>query len=452
MVTAQLASFLVNLKFDDLTKKAVEETKNAIIDTLGICIRGSAYDSSKTLLSCLDTVDIKRESTLWGLKKRASVVEAAFYNSATSHTVEMDDWHREGTVHPGCVVIPATLAVAEEVNATGKDVIVATACGYEVVAKIGMAAQGTQQERGFHPTGTCGVFGATASASKLYKMSEKQVRVAFGIAGSFTGGLLEYQSNGAWTKRLNPANATKAGVFAARLAKAGFFGPETILEGKAGFLQAYSNSFSLDFLKTDTKNGFQIEKVSRKPYPSCRHTHASIDAVFNIKSKNQIDCSKINEIIVESYDRVVEATVKPENRKYRPQTEVDGQFSLPFCLSIALHFGQITPEHFTTPFLSNKSILKTASKVKVRGIKEFNELYPAQNPSRVIIRTDTGEYSDTVYEAKGDPGNPLVSEKIDEKFVMLVSSIFGNDVNYHYLLKQLRQLEEIDTVHDLSYF
>ncbi|NLC12213.1 MAG: MmgE/PrpD family protein, partial [Firmicutes bacterium] len=262
----------------------------------------------------------------------------------------------------------------------------------------------------------------------------------------------EYQSNGAWTKRLNPANATKAGVFAARLAKAGFFGPETILEGKAGFLQAYSNSFSLDFLKTDTKNGFQIEKVSRKPYPSCRHTHASIDAVFNIKSKNQIDCSKINEIIVESYDRVVEATVKPENRKYRPQTEVDGQFSLPFCLSIALHFGQITPEHFTTPFLSNKSILKTASKVKVRGIKEFNELYPAQNPSRVIIRTDTGEYSDTVYEAKGDPGNPLVSEKIDEKFVMLVSSIFGNDVNYHYLLKQLRQLEEIDTVHDLSYF
>ena len=452
MSTNHLSQFLEQITFSDLSAKSVEEAKNAVIDTLGICIRGSSYESSKVIYSCLETIntDSDDKSGLWGLDQKASSTEAAFYNSATAHTVEMDDWHRDGTVHPGCVVIPAALAIAEAINASGKDLLVAIASGYEIVARIGMAAQGTQQERGFHPTGTCGVFGAAAAAGKLYGLSKQQLNMAFGIAGSFTGGLLEYQSNGAWTKRLNPASATKAGVYAAKLAEAGFIGPETILEGKAGFLKAYSNSYSLEIIDNlSSKDTLQIEKISRKPYPSCRHTHAAIDAILNIFSKSDIAIEDIKEINVESYDRVIEATMRPEERKYRPQSQVDGQFSLPFCLALAVYYREIAPEYFSEEFFKQNKLLELTSKVKASATKELNDLYPAQNPARVIVKTGSAEYSNTVYDPKGDPENPLTAEMIDNKFIMLAKPVIGQ-AKSKSLLEALHHLEQLKTIRDLS--
>lgn len=424
MLALELAHHLRSFSYEDLPLSAVEAAKKCITDFVAIALQGSRADSSKVLREVMMDGTGKNESTILGTGKKSAAPVAALINGTAAHAVEMDDFHREAAVHPGVVVIPAALAVAEELGKSGKDLLFAVIVGYEAMIRIGKASAGTPYERGFHPTSIFGAFGAAMAAAFLYDLTIEQTGIALGIAGSFTGGLLEYKSNGSWTKRLNVGLAAQVGVNAARLARQGFTGPLTILEGRFGFLRAYSNDYDLEPLKRPGEK-FAVEEISFKPYASCRFTHSPVDAFLRVIRENGIEISEIEDISVETHAMAVRATMEPAGRKYRPQTAVDAQFSIPYCLGLAAVLGQISPDYFTPDYLHREDILRIASLVKATVNQKYTELFPEKNVARVTVITKHGKFDAEVLDSKGDPENPLTEKELENKFKMLAGGVIS---------------------------
>jgi 2-methylcitrate dehydratase PrpD len=401
------------------SEKAIDSGKKCLLDTLGVLIKGRSYSSMSPLNHFLSGLQDKGPSTAIGFGKLPAA-EAAFYNGTAAHSVEMDDFHRSATVHPGVVVVPAALAVAEEVGASGEEVLKSILGGYEAMVRVGELCSGVPYKKGFHPTSLCGVFGASAASSYLYRLPQETAMMAFGIAGNFASGLLEYKTNGSWTKRLNAGWASKTGIIAAQLANAGFTGPETILEGRFGFLQAFADSFSLEGFEWDRKAKWAIEDISFKPYASCRFTHAPIDAFLKILKENKISPEAIEHIQVRTHEMAVAATLEPKQRKYRPEEPVDAQFSIPYCLALAAQYRSVLPEHFESQYLRQEDILAIAAKVTGTSDPKYTGLFPGQNGSRVKVKIGERLYAEEVLNAKGDPENPLTKSELETKFRKLV--------------------------------
>lgn len=447
MLAFELANRLLSIHYQDLPLDAIKSAKRCIADFAAVAIKGFAADSSRVLRKVfLDGIS-KEESLVFGTGKKTIAPIAALLNSAAAHAVEMDDFHREAAVHPGVVVVPAALAVGEELGKNGKELILAVTTGYEAMIRIGKACLGTPYDKGFHPTAIFGVFGAAMTAASLYKLSIEQTAIALGIAGSFTGGLLEYKSNGSWTKRLNVGLAVQFGINAARLARQGFTGPLTIFEGKFGFFRAYSTNYNLELFRVPYEK-FAIQEVSLKPYASCRFTHSPVDAFLSLLKENEVKIDEILEICVDTHAMAVRATMEPAQRKYRPKTAVDAQFSIPYCLGLAAVMGRISPDYFEPDYLNREDILKVASLVRANISRQYTEVFPGKNAARVTVKTIRGEFSAEVIDAKGDPENPLTEKEFADKFKMLTESVMTprraeNLLETLYNLEMMRSLQPL---------
>src|SRR5260370_37786592 len=190
----------------------------------------------------IERIGASGSSSIIGTGVRTSPGCAALANGAAAHAVELDDTHNAGSIHLGVVMFSTALALAEaREDITPEHFLIAVIAGYEAAARIAMAVQPKEHYLlGFHPTSTCGVFGAAVTASKLLDLSAEHMLSALGIAGSMAAGSLEFLREGSWTKRLHAGLAAQSGIQAAMLAADGFRGPSTILEGRDGFLAGYS--------------------------------------------------------------------------------------------------------------------------------------------------------------------------------------------------------------------
>src|SRR5205807_9160117 len=202
-------------------------------------IRGSTLPSSLAVYQMLEQMAIGSTitATIFGRQERAEAAWAALVNGIAAHGLEMDDVENRSSLHPGVVVFPAVLALAEQLGTAVTDFYAAVVAGYEVTLRVGAALNpAAAYERGFHPTAVCGTLGAAAASARLLNLSPEQTNMALGIAGSMAAGSMAYLHDGAWTKRLHPGWACHSGIIAARLAAGGFVGPSDILEGPYGFL------------------------------------------------------------------------------------------------------------------------------------------------------------------------------------------------------------------------
>ncbi len=239
--TADLARFCAQLQNEDLSTTVRERIRYVLLDHLSVTLRGSTLPSSLAAYQMLEQTAIGSTgiATIFGRQERAEASWAALANGVASHGLEMDDVENRSSLHPGVVVFPAALALAEQTGSTPADFYSAVAAGYEVTLRVGAALNpASAYERGFHPTAVCGTFGAAAASARLLRLAPEQTNMALGIAGSMAAGSMAYLHEGAWTKRLHPGWACHAGITAARLAAAGFIGPASILESSYGFLYA----------------------------------------------------------------------------------------------------------------------------------------------------------------------------------------------------------------------
>ncbi|MBS0559081.1 MAG: MmgE/PrpD family protein, partial [Proteobacteria bacterium] len=288
-ITEQLAAFTAGISLGDLPPEVTHRARLLVLDLVGNIVR-ARHDAESTpaFLATVRAVGMAAgNSGVFGDSARYTPAGAAFLNGALAHSLDFDDTHAAASLHPGAPVIPATLAAGEMAGASGATVLAAIIAGYEITCRIALALPaGEHYDRGFHPTATCGAFGAACAAARVFGLDAGQVAGALGTVLSQAAGSLQFLANGAWTKRFQVGWAASNGLVAATLVREGFRGASEALEGRHGFMRAYAPNPTPERAVRDLGTTFELMHTAVKPYPSCRYGHAGIDAALALRSEH----------------------------------------------------------------------------------------------------------------------------------------------------------------------
>jgi 2-methylcitrate dehydratase PrpD len=386
-----------------------------VLDWLGAAVAGLDSDPGRIMVEHSGEQPLGPSSCL-GLPDGRSTQVAALHNGVISHVVEMDDVHRAATIHPAVVVVPAALAVAEQIGASGRDFLTAVTLGYEVAIRVGEAVGKTHYFH-WHNTSTCGVFGATAAAGWLLGLDRERMTWALGNAGSQAGGLWEFIADGAMSKVLHAGRAAANGVLAAELAALGFTGARKILEGRQGFFAATSPDGNPAAVTDGLGEAWKLPGASIKPYPSCRHTHAAVDAALALRQSHQVSVDDVDRVEIDAYQSTLDLTDNPT-----PAHPYAAKFSVHYCVARALADGALRPSDFTDDLIRQPNLRDLMLRTTARLDPELNALAPQQLPARVRLKMRDGRTLEhEVRAAKGDPEAPLTEDELTAKFHALVA-------------------------------
>lgn len=427
-VTQALARFASELRFEQLPTEVIERTKLLFMDLSGIIVRSQDLDSTLAMKEALRELDLdKGDIQVLGSTERWRPQAAALLAGAAAHSLDFDDTHAPAQLHPGAPVIAAALAAAQMVGADTRALITAIVAGYEVMIRVALGLPVLLHgQRGFHPSATVGVFGATAAAGNLLGLDPTQMEHAFGTALSESAGTGQFAVNGAWTKRFHVGNAAAGGVLAATLARRGYTGATQALEGREGFFNLYSPDPQPEKAMQGIGTEWEILRSGLKPYPCCRGIHAPLDAVMKLHAAHSIDISRIESVRVGMANRSLFVVGEPQARRRNPQNVVDCQFSTHLCLSIALKHRRMGWDDYE-PALADPEIRALMQRIDVYEDAECEKNFPTAFSGVVEIRTTDGQtWKEFVYAPRGEPETMLTPAELRAKFSLLVRDALGD--------------------------
>ena len=427
-VTAQLASYCASLDFAVLPAGVQERTRFLVLDLAGNILRGRHdAESTPALLAAARALGLAAgNAAVLGDCARYTPAGAALLNGALAHSLDFDDTHAAGTLHPGAPVIPAALAAAEMAGADGRTVLSAIVAGYEVTCRLALALPGGDHyDRGYHPTATCGAFGAAAAAARVFGLPASGVEDAFGIALSQAAGSLQFLANGAWTKRFQVGWSAMAGLAAGVLAREGFRGAAEAFEGKAGFLRAYAPNPAPERALQDLGTAWELMNTAVKPYPSCRYGHACVDAAIALRAEHGLEPAEIEAVTMGLPNKGMLLVGAPLAYKQNPQNVVDGQFSGPFVVACGLATGHMGWDSYA--LLKDPTVRALLPKIACAEDPEIQALFPAFMAGKLTVRARGEEFVRTVKVAKGEPDNFLTEAELRAKFHGLADAVLGPD-------------------------
>jgi len=450
-LTRTLAHYCHALNSQQLGTQESEQVKHLLLDYLGVTIRGSQTESSRPVHQMLLRWPAPGRCSVLGTTATTSPEEAALANGTAAHSLELDDTHRAGSIHLGVVMFSTAIALSEALPAVRSDSFFpAVVAGYEVAARLGRALQPKfHYELGFHPTATCGVFGAAVTAGKLLGLTEEQMIWAMGIAGSMAAGSLEFLAEGAWTKRLHPGVAAKNGILAAKLAAEGFRGPTTILEGRDGFLAADSRESKPELVLQDLGKTFEILRTSIKPHACCRYMQAPIDGLIDLAVAHDLRPEHVERVEVAVLEAGWPLVCEPGERKYTPTNTVDAQFSMPFGAALALTFRAANLEQFAAYNFNSPQLRRLMAKVVMTKDIRIEKNFPQEWPALVLVRLTNGQqFEKHVQFPKGDPENPLNWDELSAKFYSLAEAVLPKS-RCQQLNAAVRDINSSTDLHDV---
>ncbi|MBN1318759.1 MAG: MmgE/PrpD family protein [Anaerolineales bacterium] len=449
-ISEKIADLSVNLSYDDLPPDVRREAANRVLDLLGSMIGSKQVESSLMATELALEMGGPEESTVVGYNKKVSAPVAAFANAIQSYAFDFADDHNESNAHPSVASIPASLAMGEKLHASGREVIEAVALGNEIVCRLGSAFLGKTYYQGFHPSSTCGTFGATISAAKLLKLGVEKTVWSQGIAGSQAAGLMAWNTAGSYTKRLQAGHPAMVGTMSALLAQKGFNGPSQIYEGTDGFMQAYSYNLEYDtsWITDGLGEDWTFAKSSIKVYPCCRYSGGHLDACLEIATKYNPDPGRIAKIFIRSSDYTIRLLAAP--RKRDPQTVVDTQFSMPWQSAIALIDQKIDVDTFNEKNLHRPDVRQLMTKVEWVIDEEFERRYPAHYSCAVTVTMDDGvEYTSVIDDPKGDFRNPVTQQELEAKFFKLAQREIKDEAKIRNIISFVNNIGDADDVAEL---
>jgi 2-methylcitrate dehydratase PrpD len=339
-------------------------------------------------------------------------------NGLCAHGYELDDSYQGGYCHPGAPTIPAALAVAEKEKRNGRVFLLGVVMGYELMGRIS-AALGREANKQHHPTGQVGTFGAAGAAAKVMGLDEAAITNALGIAGSMSSGVLEFADDpkGTMVKRLYGGWPSQSGVVAAWLAREGFTGPATIVEGRLGFLRGITANFNLEGMTDGLGSDFHILRTVFKPYASCRAFHPMIEGIAELRSKHGVTPDSIKKLEIGVRESIISYQMQTE-----PKSIMAAQYSMPFTAALAFYKDLEDPRSFDQAALSNSQVLATAKQVHGYLDAEMNA-FP-RYAARITAHLVSGEVvTVTTWDHKGTPARPLGSGDIIERFHKMTADI-----------------------------
>jgi 2-methylcitrate dehydratase PrpD len=440
--TAALVQFVGDVRHADLPDEVRHYARRHVLDTVGVMIAGATGEVAGRAEAVLAAVRPAGHVPVPGRARRADLIDAAFLGGTAAHGIELDDGFTQGSVHPGCVVVPAALALACARRSNGRALMEAIVAGYETVIAIGRACHPDLRQRGFHPTAAVGVFGAAAAAGKLATLSPERLAHAFGLAASSAGGLFAFVNGGGDIKRLHAGHAAREGLQAALLAEQGIEGPPGVIEARDGFMQAFARAEKSRAVSLPPAAPFGITHCYIKPYPCCRHIQPAVEALIGILEEENIGGEEVERVEVATY------RIAAEHAATGWDDFASAQLSFPYLIALTLKFRGVKFEHFADAVRRDPALAAMARKLTVTAPPEVDRLYPQLRPARVTVATARGSHTRQVEEARGSRLLPLDDAALKAKFLDLAGPVLG-PARAKDLAERLWSLDVIDDVASL---
>jgi 2-methylcitrate dehydratase PrpD len=335
---------------------------------------------------------------LWYASQGKDAGRQAFTIGALTHILETDDLHKASVTHPGCVIVPAALAVASRQNTSATEFLTAVLQGFEASCRIGNAV-GPAHYRIWHNTATCGPFGSAMAVGSLSGLDDEQCVDALGNAGTQASGFWQFLETGAMSKHLHAGRAAEAGLVAADLAALGVTGPPAILEGDKGFFRATCPDADPEAVLRAPEDPWQLCLTSIKPWPCCRHTHPVVDAALELHET--IAGQEIQQIEIATYQAALDVCNRPQTA-----SEYAAKFSLQHCVYTALLDGYLGFESFGPG--QRQRLAQFGNRISLKWSADIQAGYPEHWGGSVSVTlSDGSRHTASRSDCLGDPELPL---------------------------------------------
>ena len=412
-----LARFAANLRFADIPEPVLRRTEDLLLDWFGSALAGKGARAVESIERfALSMGPSAGPAEVLISRRGTSPLFAAMVNAASSHFAEQDDVHNGSVFHPGAVVFPPALAVAQTLGRSGRDLLTAVVAGYEVGIRVGEFL-GRSHYKVFHTTGTAGTIAAATAAGHVLRLSPAQMLDAFGSAGTQAAGLWEFLRDAADSKQLHTAKAAADGLTAAYLAQDGFTGAQRILEGAQGMAAGMSTDADATRLTDRLGERWALAETSFKFHACCRHTHPAADALLQVVNAQHLTHEQIARVTAYVHQGAIDVLGPVVN----PQTVHQAKFSMGTVLGLIARYRQAGLQEFADHF-SDSDIVSFRDKVRMVLDPEVDQAYPIRWIGKVAVATVDGRtLTGRVDEPKGDPGNTLTRAELENKALRLAA-------------------------------
>lgn len=412
-LTDILAGYVVDTTFDDLPEEVVHKTKLLIRDGVGNQLGASSMEGipATIMLDLLRTWGGAEQATVVGYGDRLPVAHAAIANAMMGHGIELDDAHANALTKSGASIVPTVMSMAEHTGATGEEVLVAAAIAYDVMVRIGLTLNPSHRKRGYHTSGTVAPFANAAAASKLLGLSREQVRWAFGLAGMQAAGIQAFLDDPCMAKPFSPGKGAYNGVLAALLASRDYTGPQYVLEGREGFLNAYADEVAHSHITEGLGSEFKVMEMAFKPHAACRYAHGPIDAAQSIFSEEGITINDVDSVEV----GLCELAERQSGRSDVSNLN-SAMGSTPFGVAVAIARGSNGLPDYREAF-GEESIHDLARRIDLHVRDEYGTM--GRGADLRIETKDGRVFERKVAGPRGEPNMPLSEDELRDKFVGL---------------------------------
>ena len=417
--TADFARFLVETRYEDIPADAIVATKRSIFDTIGVMLAGSGPNgTARKIVGVLERWGGAAEATVIGHAAKLPAPHAAFANGAMAHQYDFDDTHDEAVAHPTANSLSAGLAVAEaRGNASGRDLLRAVALANDVSCRLGLAIIGSLYEYPWTRPPVIGIFGATSAAAIMLGLKPESIESAFGLTLHQAGNTLEcLYASGSEVRGFRDGFSSRNGVTAAYMAEAGVRGDRSALEGRFGLFNAFfRGEYRREALLKDLGSHFEADRISIKPWPSARETHATLQAVLDLRGMHKLAPADVREVRLHVGNTNLHFCEPAEARR-RPAGRMDALGSLPFAVAVALQHGSVPLVAYTDAALKDPAVLSLADRVTWQ-VDESRSADGTIEGATVEIETTSGaKHRHSVRHGMGHPDAPLTDGVIKHKF------------------------------------
>ena len=412
----QIAERIHALRYDAITPVALDWTRAAFIDTVGVTLAGIVEDGPRILLEVPGIAAAPGPSLIFASERRTSPLDAALVNGTASHALDYDDVSGTLGGHPSVMLIPAMIALGEMLGSSGRDLVAAYVAGFETECRIARGVHFHHYDKGWHPTATLGIFGTVAAAARLLHLDVDRTAVALGLAASLASGL---KANfGTMTKPLHVGHTARNGLFAVLMAKQGFTANPAALEAKQGFLDVFNGpgTYNVDRILADWYAPLEVEagEPGLKPYPCCGSTHASINRMIHLAHTHDLQPADVERIEVMPHARRLPHTNNPD-----PRTPLAAKFSMQYVVARALADRAVRLEHFEGDAHLDPAIRALMARIDARPHPDMADDSPLQWGTEVAVTTRNGQRLASRlddFERRGPGGAPMSRDELWQKF------------------------------------
>jgi len=442
-VTAKIAEFVVNAKYETIPLKALETGKLAVRDCLGVALAGSKEEDAKICAEIARQEGAKEEASVIGQGFKSSALQAAFANGTAAHAMDFD--HSFTLMgQPTAPIIPAVLALGESLGVSGRQLLEAYATGFEVTGKLAHSLRDSKHD-GWHAPSTLGSFGAAAGCAKLLGLNAAKIEMALGIAASMASGVVS--NFGTMTKPLHVGLGARNGVLAAKLAQGGYTANAQAIEAGMGFYKVFHGETAIHTEAVEELGksyALESDGIRIKPYPCGGLTHQAIDTVLDFRAKHGVTAEMVESIDVDVMRHTFERIIFKV-----PQNGIQGKFCMPYLLARAIIDGRVFIDAFTDAAVRDPKVLKLAERIQMRLDNNLPSRDLGSRPCRVTLRLKNGQtYSREVQHSKGGPEFPMTADELKTKFTDCARQTLS-EASTQRALDDLNRLETLPDIRPL---